>query len=363
MSVDSGLHGNVQTGLEGVDVYPAEMEPVAPICSICIANYNGVHLLDDCLQSIAGQGEAIPVEIIVHDDASTDGSLALLRERYPNVAVLASRVNVGFCIANNRMVTRAKGKFVLLLNNDAALQAGALVALVEASAAATQPRILTLPQYDWSTGVLVDRGCMLDLFYNPVPNLNPARHQVAITIGACLFLPRNLWGELGGFPEWMGSLAEDMYLCCLARLYGLVVQVTPQSGYLHRQGASFGGNRVESGRLNTTFRRRLLSERNKTAVMVICTPSSFVWPLLVMHATSLFVEGIVLSLLKRDLQVWRKIYQPTLAYIWTNLGTLRRRRQEVQRHRRTSFRAYMRDVVLFPRKLSMLKKYGLPKIR
>ena len=70
----------------------------------------------------------------------------------------------------------------------------------------------------------------------------------------------------------MGSLAEDMCLCCNARLRDAPVQVTSGSGYKHRQGASFGGNRATSGRLQTTFRRRELSERNKTSVMLICTP-------------------------------------------------------------------------------------------
>lgn len=334
-----------------------------PACSVCIANYNGAALLDDCLASVLAQQGNISIEIIVHDDASTDDSVALLRERYPQVEVLASRENVGFCISNNRMVDHARGEFVLLLNNDAALQPDALVTLLATAQILGQPCVLTLPQYDWATQTLVDRGCMLDLFYNPVPNLDPSRHEVAMAIGACLFLPRNLWCDLGGFPEWMGSIAEDMYLCCIARLHGLSVRVTTSSGYLHRQGMSFGGNRVDGGALHSNFRRRRLSERNKTAVMVISTPTVLVWPLLTVHVFGLVIEGVLLTLLKRDGRVWKEIYGPTLGYIATRLGQLRTLRGQAQRVRRTSLRKYGHCMTLLPRKLSMLLRYGLPRLK
>jgi len=305
----------------------------------------------------------VSIEIIVHDDASMDDSVALLRANYPQVEVLASRENVGFCIGNNRMVAHARGEFVLLLNNDAALRTDALITLIEAARVQAPKGILTLPQYDWETGVLVDRGCLLDPFYNPVPNLDPDRRDVAMVIGACLFLPRAIWIDLGGFPEWMGSIAEDMYLCCLARLHGLSVGVSADSGYRHRQGSSFGGGRVDAGRLQTTFRRRLLSERNKTAVILICTPTLLVWPLLVVHVIELAIEGIALTLLRWDARIWRQIYAPTFVYIVGNLGQLRVRREQIQLARRTSLGRYMRCMVLLPRKLSMLFRYGVPTLK
>ncbi|MDE1892979.1 MAG: glycosyltransferase [Xanthomonadaceae bacterium] len=346
-----------------VERYHALNRPERPVCSICIANYNGAGLLDDCLGSVlAQQGDAV-TEIIVHDDASTDDSVALLRAKYPQVEVLASAENAGFCIGNNRMVAHARGEFVLLLNNDAALHPDALLTLLGAARAQSPAGILTLPQYDWETGVLVDRGCLLDPFYNPVPNIDPERHNVAMVIGACLFLPRALWGHLGGFPEWMGSIGEDMYLCCLARLQDLPVGVAKSSGYRHRQGSSFGGNRADAGRLQSTFRRRRLSERNKTAVMVVCTPTMLVWPLLAAHVVELAIEGSALTLLRRDHRIWRQIYAPTFGYIASDIDKLRMRRDQVQSARRARFISYMRCIVLLPRKLSMLFRYGVPTLK
>lgn len=334
-----------------------------PVCSICIANYNGMDVLADCIESALAQQGGAPVEIIVHDDASTDGSVAWIRQHYPQVELLAASGNAGFCVANNRMVAQARGEYVLLLNNDAALAPDALATLLAEIRCMRRPGILTLPQYDWESGDLVDRGCLLDPFYNPVPNLDRARREVAMAIGACLFLPRALWNELGGFPEWMGSIAEDMYLCCLARLRASPVVALQRSGYRHRQGATFGGNRVDHDRLNTTYRRRALSERNKTAVMVICTPTGLVWPLLALHCALLALEGAALALLKRDSRLWRDIYSATLRYVAANLGNLRARRREVQRARGITLANWLRGFTLVPRKPVLLWRHGLPRVR
>lgn len=341
----------------------AALKPaVAPVCSVCIANYNGTAILADCIDSVLAQQGGGAVEIIVHDDASTDDSVAFLRANYPQVEILASSENVGFCIGNNRMVACARAPYILLLNNDAALYPDAVRVLLSNAAARSPQGILTLPQYDWSTGDLVDRGCLLDPLYNPVPNLNPKRRDVAYVIGACLFLPRALWIELGGFPEWMGSIAEDMYLCCVARLRGFPVQAAAASGYRHRQGASFGGNKVEAGQLSTTYRRRAFSERNKTAVLIICTPTSLIWLLLAIHCTLLVFEGMVLALLKRDMRIWREVYMPTLSYVVNDVRDLSCRRYATQQTRRVSLARWRTGFTLMPRKLWLLLRYGLPRI-
>lgn len=335
----------------------------APVCSICIANYNGESLLADCIDSIHAQDCDFPFEVLVHDDASTDASLALLRERYPQVEVITSTSNVGFCIANNRLADRARGDFLLLLNNDAALAPDALSTLF-AHAQRQQPAgILTLPQYDWETNELVDRGCLLDPFYNPVPNLAPDRTDVAMVIGACLWIPRSLWHELGGFPKWFESIAEDMYLCCRARLAGYPVEVTAGSAYRHRQGQSFGGNRASAGRLSTTYRRRRLSERNKTYVLAVCTPAPWVWLLLPLHLLALLAEGVLLTLVKREPRVWGEIYAQVCPALIRNFDNLHRHRHADQSIRRISFGAYFKCFTAMPRKLRMAIRHGLPDLR
>ena len=342
--------------------FPALNRPSAPLVSVCIANYNGVDVLGDCIASVVAQQGDASVEIIVHDDASTDGSVAWIRGHHPGVELLAADQNAGFCVSNNRMAAQARGEYLLLLNNDAALHPGALQALLSEAIRIAGDAILTLPQYDWATGALVDRGCLLDPFFNPVPNLNPARRDVAYVIGACLWIPRRLWHELGGFPEPFGSIAEDLYLCGAARLRDLPVRCVDGSGYRHRQGASFGGNRADGG-LRTTYRRRALSERNKTWVMLACTPGWVVWPLLALHLSLLYAEGAVVSALRWDGRLWREVYRPILPGVLAPGAEWKALRRSLQAARRTTQRRWWRAITWMPRKLVLLVRYGLPELR
>lgn len=335
---------------------------VLPCISVCIANYNGEMLLADCIDSVLAQEVQAEIEIVVHDDASLDDSIALLARSYPQAQVLASAANVGFCVSNNRMAAKARGDYLLLLNNDAALDAGALQALLSDAVGGGGDAILTLPQYDWVTDELVDRGCLLDPFCNPVPNLDPARQEVAYVIGACLWIPSRLWHELGGFPESFGSLAEDMYLCGAARLRDVSVRCVDGSRYRHRQGASFGGNRADGG-LRTTYRRRALSERNKTWAMLACTPGWAVWPLLLLHLSLLVTEGVVVSALRRDARLWREVYRPILASVLAPNAEWKALRKRLQSSRLTTQARWWRTFVWVPRKLVLLIRHGLPVVR
>jgi GT2 family glycosyltransferase len=356
------VHSPIEVdSLNEVQHIPAHDRAEAPLCSICIANYNGAELLDDCISSLRMQQTDIAFEIIVHDDASTDGSVTLLRSKYPEVELLIGSRNVGFCISNNRMVSIARGRYVLLLNNDAALNPDALDSFSEAAGRCETPSVLTLPQYDWYTGDLVDRGCLLDPFYNPVPNLDSSRTELAYVIGACLWIPIDLWNEIGGFPEWLESIAEDMYLCCAARLRGARVAALTTSGYRHRQGASFGGNGVVNGKLKSSFRRRYFSERNKLAVMVVCTPTWLMWPLLFLTVVALLFESLALTCIKLDWKIWKKIYWPAFKWVLFHRTLLHRNRLEQQAKRKLPLRHYLQSFVSRPRKLKMLRRYGLPK--
>lgn len=335
-----------------------------PIVSVCIANYNGIGMIDACIESVLAQDWQMPVEIIVHDDASSDGSVDFIRSRYPAVTMIESRDNVGFCVANNRMAATARGEYLLLLNNDAALLPDALRTLLTAAEGLNRPAIFGLPQYDAENGKLLDIGSVLDPFLNPVPNLNPERGEVGMVMGACLWIPRSLWQDLGGFPEWFGSIGEDLYLCCLARLWGYSVCVLGASGYRHHVGQSFGGGKVTATRqLSTTQRRRALSERNKIAVMALCYPTPLLAILLPLHLGLLVVEGVVLSLCKGDLQLWRNIYWNGLRFLFGNASRLIRERRSLQARRVIGLRGWLAVFDWMPYKLKMLARHGLPEIR
>lgn len=334
-----------------------------PLCSVCIANYNGEGLIAACIDSVLSQGWGDKVEIIVHDDASTDDSAAMVRTRYPQVKMIVSTENVGFCIANNRMAALARGKYLLLLNNDAAVMPGALDALLEEARSLDRPAVLSLPQYDAVSGELLDRGCLLDPFLNPVPNHDPARSDVGMVMGACLWIPVSLWQEIGGFPEWFGSIGEDLYLCCLARLRGHPVRCTSSSGYHHHVGKSFGGGKLREGKLVTSFQRRRLSERNKTFVMVITFPTSLLLLMLPLHLLLLLLEGLMLSALARTTRYLTEIYWPVFYGLVLHAADLRCFRYAHAGFRRVGLRAFLSPLEWMPYKLAMLIRHGLPELK
>lgn len=331
--------------------------------SVCIANYNGIGMIDDCIDSVRKQDCGAAVEIIVHDDASTDGSVTHIRTRHPDVCLIEGAENAGFCVANNRMAAAAQGEYLLLLNNDATLLPDALVVLLAEAERLGRPAILTLPQYDAETGYLLDIGCLLDPFLNPVPNRDPARGETGTVHGACLWIPKLLWQELDGFPEWFGSVAEDLYLCCRARLAGHPVRALGESGYLHRVGQSFGGGKAKVGRLATTVRRRALSERNKTFVMVLCHPTSLLAILLPLHLLLITLEGLVLTVILGHSSLWREVYAPLIPKLYAYRNELHQGRRIAQASRNTTLTGWLKPVRWRLRKLELLLQYGFPEVK
>jgi GT2 family glycosyltransferase len=334
-----------------------------PVCSVCIANYNGMGFIEACLKSVMAQDCGFEVEIIVHDDASTDDSVKFIRQHFPQVKLIESRENVGFCISNNRMAAQANGEYILLLNNDAELFPDALRRFYDHARNQERPGILGLAQYHAASGDLIDRGSIFDPFLNAMPNLNKARHDVGMVIGACLWLPKSLWDELGGFPEFFHTLAEDMHLCCMARLKGYPVEILEDSGFKHWVGASLGGGKVVRQRLSTSVKRRAWSERNKSFVMAITYPDPAFQIIFPLHLFLLLLEGAALSLIKRDANLFKTIYLSAIREIWRHRKTLFSLRQKIQACRRISFKQFFSVFGMIPYKLKMLIRHGMPSIR
>lgn len=331
--------------------------------SVCIANYNGEDVLADCLRSVFAQHASCSMEVILHDDASTDDSLAFVRKHFPTVHVIESHENAGFCISNNRMVNAAHGKYLLLLNNDATLRPGSIAAFLQESHRDGKPAILGLPQYTLHDGSLIDHGYEFDLFMNPVPVFDAATHEVATATGACLWIPRQVWDAVGGFPAWFESVAEDIFLCQAARLLGYPTLVLGEPGFDHWIGKSLGGGQVMHNKLSTTARRRSLSERNKTMVMLLCYPVWALFVVLPVHMFLLAIEAGFLWLTKVGRGRIRSIYCAVLPGIWRHRNPLFALRRRLRAQHAVSGWEYMRRFSLVPHKLCMLLRHGAPVIR
>ena len=101
------------------------------VLSIIIVNWNAGHLLKDCLESIYRNIIKINCEIFVVDNASTDGSLEMVRKEFPQVKLVENKSNLGFAKANNQAINKSKGMYILLLNPDTIVQKDAFQNMIE----------------------------------------------------------------------------------------------------------------------------------------------------------------------------------------------------------------------------------------
>jgi GT2 family glycosyltransferase len=86
--------------------------------SIIIISWNACKYLDQCLESVIKECSGLDAEIIVVDNASTDGSPEMVQEKYPNVKLLQQKANLGFAKANNLALSVCNGNFLFLINSD-----------------------------------------------------------------------------------------------------------------------------------------------------------------------------------------------------------------------------------------------------
>ncbi|MBC7694977.1 MAG: glycosyltransferase [Burkholderiales bacterium] len=90
--------------------------------SVVIVNYNVKHFIEQCLFSVLKASENFQCEVFVVDNNSVDGSVTLIKEKFPQVNLIVNKTNTGFSVANNQAIRLAKGEYVLLLNPDTVVQ-------------------------------------------------------------------------------------------------------------------------------------------------------------------------------------------------------------------------------------------------
>ncbi len=108
---------------------PAPHVAVADV-AVVIVNYNVCEFLEQALDSVARASAGLTVETFVVDNNSVDGSTAMVRERFPDVRLIANEANVGFGRANNQAIREARGRYLLILNPDTLVQEDTLRTLV-----------------------------------------------------------------------------------------------------------------------------------------------------------------------------------------------------------------------------------------
>lgn len=245
--------------------------PLPPL-TVVVVNWNGLHLLDDCLRSLLTNGYD-PLEVWVVDNGSADGSVAHLRAHYPDITLIESPTNLRWAGGNNLALRRLlagdlAGRYVLLLNNDTFVPEGSLVRLVQALAAeprawAATPRICFSfdPARVWYDGGVAGRrtGWIRHAGLRRLAGrLSFQPRFVEWGTGCALLLAERALRAAGELDESFWFYGEDSDYSFRVRAAGGRILHVPSSLVLHRVSDALGGASPRKAYLKSRSHVKLL---------------------------------------------------------------------------------------------------------
>lgn len=217
--------------------------------TVVIPNFNGIRFLKGCLDAVADQEEGTPeYEVLVIDNGSTDGSVAYLQERYPQVKVEALPENSGFCHAVNVGIRLAEAPYIILLNNDTKVKRGFVKALYEAIDREENAFSVSARMLMWDRPELIDdagdRYCVLGWAYARGKGKPAGAYsrpcEVFASCGGAAVYRKSIFEKIGYFDEEHFAYLEDLDMGYRARIYGYRSYYEPAAEVIHYGSASSG---------------------------------------------------------------------------------------------------------------------------
>ena len=228
--------------------------------SISIVNWNTRDHLENCLDSVYRNTEGISFEVIVIDNNSSDGSVEMVKRRFPDARLVDNRENLGFGAAHNQGIRMSNGRHVLILNPDTKLLPGCLRSLLSfleehVDVGAVGPKILgptglgSLSAMRNVPTLLTEvfeltrlnrrfpKNRIIGRYYMSCSDPDVAR-EVPLLSGCCLMIKRSVLDEVGSFDEAFFIFGEDMDLCYRLNKAGWKCWYVPGAGIIHLGGES-----------------------------------------------------------------------------------------------------------------------------
>ncbi|MGE3343859.1 MAG: glycosyltransferase family 2 protein [Vicinamibacterales bacterium] len=231
--------------------------PVA--LDIVIVSFNTRDDLRACLASLHASPPACPHQICVVDNASTDGSVAMVQQEFPRVTVVQMGRNAGFAAANNAGIRSLNAPLVLLLNSDTEVPPRALDTLMARmdarGATAAGPRLVDRegrPEMSWGSMLSPLTEAIQALRVRAsasqrrwargwITRLTSRERLVDWVTGACLLVRRDAAERVGLLDERYFMYEEDVDFCAALRAAGGTILFTPDATVLHARGRSSRG--------------------------------------------------------------------------------------------------------------------------
>ncbi len=231
--------------------------------TIVIPNYNGKHFMEECMAALDGQ-LCRDFEVLVVDNGSKDGSVAYMKERYPEVRLIALDTNTGFSGAVNIGIRESKTPYVLLLNNDTKVDpafVGEMIKAIEADERifSVSSRMIQMyhPEY------IDDAGDMFNLIGwayqrgvgHPVEEYEKPYDVFSACAGAALYR-RDVFEKIGLFDEMHFAYLEDIDVGYRARIAGYRNVFCPSAKVLH-VGSGTSGSKYNEFKVKLAARNSI----------------------------------------------------------------------------------------------------------
>ena len=247
--------------------------------AVVILNWNTRDYLRKFLPGLIASTEGLDAEVIVADNASTDGSLEMLAAEFPDVRRISLDRNYGFTGGYNRALAQVEADYYVLINSDIEVPQGWLKPLTDwmdthPHCGACGPKLLSYDhrdrfEYAGAAGGLLDRygypfcrGRILQKVEKDEGQYDTPEDVFWVS-GACLLVRSKLWKKLGGLDDRFFAHMEEIDLCWRMQLSGYTVTVVPESFVYHIGGGTLPNESPFKLRLN--FRNNLLLLENNLA--------------------------------------------------------------------------------------------------
>jgi len=289
--------------------------------TVVIVNWNTRDLLRNCLNSVYETIKDINYEVIVVDNASTDGSVHMLRDEFPAVEVIENEENRGFGAANNQAFAVMTGCYALLLNSDTALTQDAVRELFlfmedhpDASLACGQllnedgSRQNSIANFPTLLTMMSNMSLLEYLFPRRFPSKRYVHKdpvEIESAIGACVLVRREAMDAVGLFDERYFFFFEETDWAYRMRLAGWKIYHVPSALIYHLQGKSVGTSirsRIEF------YRSRYQFFRKYRGTVYVYTIYGVIMIRLAINWLFTFLENVLTVFLKKDLRSKWKVY-------------------------------------------------------
>ncbi len=244
--------------------------------AVVILNFNTRNYLEQFLPALLNSCKGLDAGVIVADNASKDGSVELMEEKFPEVPLIRLDQNFGFTGGYNRALALVEAEYYVLINSDIEVPEGWLKPLVDwmdshPECGACGPKLISYHQrdsfeYAGAAGGLLDkygypfcRGRIMQKVEKDLGQYDSPADVLWVS-GACLLVRSALWKELGGLDERFFAHMEEIDLCWRMQLRGWKVTVVPESAVYHIGGGTLPNESPFKLRLN--FRNNLLLLEN-----------------------------------------------------------------------------------------------------